>query len=141
MWNGALTSSHVSILTCWKWYWDRELTSSDWKHLNIEAGNLIDIDYTCITKSIGTSKWDRSNRNIEPCDFEASSFNCTLQDLSFIITMYSLKVSATFLITHCYNSICELNCWATGKWSNWSTFSANTNSLKTMHVLSNVLLH
>jgi len=31
-----LTSSHVSILTCEKWYWDRELTSSDWKYRKTE---------------------------------------------------------------------------------------------------------
>ena len=26
-----LTSSYVSILTCENWYWDREMTSMDWK--------------------------------------------------------------------------------------------------------------
>jgi len=31
-----LTSSHVSILTCEKWYWDRELTWSDWKYRKTE---------------------------------------------------------------------------------------------------------
>jgi len=31
-----LTSSHVSILMCEKWYWDQDLTSSDWKYRKTE---------------------------------------------------------------------------------------------------------
>jgi len=68
--------SHASILTCENGIgtgnWHRETVNIEW--LNIKPCNFIYIEY--ITKKFWTLKWDLINRNIDPCDFEVSRFNC-----------------------------------------------------------------
>jgi len=75
-----LTSRHVSILTSEKWYWDRELTSSDWKYRKTEYQGRQFYLHWLYNKTIRDFKMRSELPNIEPCDFEVSSFNCTAID-------------------------------------------------------------
>jgi len=94
-----LTSSHVSILTCEKWYWDRELTSSDWKYRKTEYRGKQFYLHWIYNKLFGTLKWHQSNRNIEPCDFEVSSFNC-IHKLDYWYIFHSKKCQYRIVIAH-----------------------------------------
>ena len=71
-----LTLSHASILTCAKWYWDRQLTSRDWKYRMTEYQSMQFYLHWILNKIIRNLKRDQSYRNIEPCDFQVSRFNC-----------------------------------------------------------------